>query len=100
MTYYKKILFWENGRRKKVLHEFRLAVIEYFNNSRFEWMADNRIEEPPASQARIKINRMLDEVHDIILASGINPLLVVTPPPAIGGYAHNVDLVQNLFYAT
>ena len=97
MKYYKKILVWENYRRIEKLVEFRNLVIEYFNNSRAEWMADGRIEEEAAQVARVKINRIMDETHNIILHSGINPTIIWTPPPAVGGYVKNVDLIQNIF---
>jgi hypothetical protein len=97
MNYYKKILPWENSRRLEKLVEFRCMVIGYFNSSRFEWMADGRIESPEAQETRVKINRMMDEVHNIFLYAGINPSIRHTPPPAIGGYIQSIDLVQNIF---
>ena len=39
----------------------------------------------------------MDEAHDIILYSGINPSITWSPPPAIDGYVRNIDLVQNIF---
>jgi len=97
MTYYTKILHWENSSRLNRLAEFRALVIEYFNNSRAEWMVDERIEQPKAEEARVKINRMMDGIHDIILYAGVNPSIRYTPPPAVGGYIQNIDLVQNIF---
>ena len=60
-------------------------------------MAGGRIEEDAAKEARVKINRIMDETHEIILCSGINPLLTWTPPALVGGYAQKVDLIQNIF---
>ncbi len=97
MTYYTKILPWENNSRLDKLAEFRALVIEYFNNSHAEWMVDERIEQPKAEEARVKINRMMNGVHDIILYAGVNPSIRYTPPPAVGGYIQNIGLVQNIF---
>lgn len=97
MTYYTKILPWENSRRLNRLAEFRALVIEYFNNSRVEWMVDERIEQPKAEEARVKINRMMDKIDDIILYAGVIPSVRYTPPPVVGGYTQNIDLVQNIF---
>jgi|TARA_R100001143_G_scaffold63527_2_gene71384 hypothetical protein len=97
MKSYKKIPIWENSRRLNKLYNFRGLIIEYFNNSRLEWMADERIEENDAREARVAINRSMDEVHAIILYSGISPSLIWTPPPAVGGYRQNIDLIQNVF---
>ncbi|MCD6271380.1 MAG: hypothetical protein J7K30_00705 [Deltaproteobacteria bacterium] len=60
-------------------------------------MVDDRIEEEAARVARVKINRVMVETHDIILNSGINPTLTWTPPPALGGYVRDIDLIQNIF---
>lgn len=97
MTPYTKILPWENARCLERLSEFRNLVVEYFNYSKADWRVSDRIEEPKAQEARVKINRMMDEVHDIILFSGVNPTYRWTPPPAVGGYVQNLDLVQNIF---
>ena len=97
LNYYKIILPWENNRRLDKLAEFRALVIHYFNNSRAESMVDERIEKPEAGGARVKINRMMDETHDIILYSGVNPSIRYTPPAVVGGYIQNIDLVQNVF---
>lgn len=97
MTYYTKILPWENNKRLDKLAEFRDLVIEYFKNSRAEWMVDERIEQSKAKEARVKINRMMDGIHDIILYAGVNPSIRYTPPPAVGGYIQTIDLVQNIF---
>ena len=97
MKFYKKIPVWENSRRLDKLYEFRELILKYFNNSGLEWMADGRIEEDDARAARVAINRSMDEVHDIVLYSGINPSITWTPPPAVGGYRQNIDLIQNIF---
>jgi len=97
MRYYTKILIWENKRRLNKLIEFRNLVIDYFDNSHADWMVNGRIETDAAKTARIKINRTVDETHDIILHSGINPILTWSPPPAVGGYVRNIDLIQNIF---
>jgi hypothetical protein len=97
LNYYRRILPWENNRRLDKLAEFRALVIQYFNNSRAEWMVDGRIEKPDAEETRVKINRMMDETHDIILCSGVNPSIRHIPPAVVGGYIQNIDLVQNVF---
>ena len=97
MRFYNKIPVWENSRRLKKLYEFRELILQYFNNSRSEWMADGRIEEDEARTARVAINRSMDEVHYIVLYSGISPSIIWTPAPAVGGYRQNIDLIQNIF---
>ena len=67
MRHYTKILVWENERRLNKLAEFRQLVIKYFNNSHWEWMVDERIEEDAAREARIQINRVVVEVHSIVV---------------------------------
>lgn len=98
MNFYTRITVWENRRRLEKLGKFRDLVLTYFNNSRAEWMADARIEQPAAEAARVQINRVMSEVHDIVLHSGIRPSIRWTPPPAVGGYVQDVDLINNIFH--
>ena len=97
MRHYTKILVWESERRLNKLRKFRQLVIEYFNNIDVDWLSDRRSENQAAQVTRSKINRIMAEVHAIILHSGTIPILTVTPPPAVGGYRTNVDLIDNIF---
>ncbi len=97
MRYYTKITIWENQSRLHKLSEFRKLILNYFIHSRAESLVGERIEEKEARKARVLINRAMDEVHDIILYSGINPSIRWTPPAAVGGYIQNIDLIQNIF---
>ena len=97
MKYYTKIPFWENKRRRTLLNRFREATVFYFNNSEAHWMADDRIENDKAKQTRTEINRMIHEIHKIVILSNVNPSILYTPPPAIGGYVRNIDLIINIF---
>ena len=98
MRYHTKILVWENARRLNKLIEFRELAIEYFSNSRpAGWGSSSRIEEDAAREARLKINLVIDEVHSIILTSGITPILSWTAPASIGSYVREVDLIDNIF---
>ena len=97
MRHYTQILVWENARRLNKLDEFRQLVIDYFSNIDADWLSDRRAENQTAQVARGKINRIMAEVHSIILHSGTIPILTIDPPPAVGGYRTNVDLIQNIF---
>jgi len=71
--------------------------MSYLNDSEAHWMADGRTEGNAATTARVEINRTMEEIHSIIMLSGINPVIIYTPPPAVGGYVQNVDVVYNIF---
>ena len=98
MRHYTKILILENERRLNKLIEFRELAIEYFSNSRpAGWGNSSRIEEDAAREARLKINLVIDEVHSIILNSGIIRTFSWTAPAVIGSYAREIDLIENIF---
>lgn len=97
MRFYTRILVRENRRRLERLAEFRSLVLSYFEHSEAHWMAEERDERPDAQSARVGINRSMDEIHDIILLSGVRPAVQWSPPPMVGGYIQNVDLVHNMF---
>ncbi len=97
MRYYTKIPFWENKRRLTLLQKFRELVVLYYDNTDAHWMVEGRIESDRAREIRVEINRMINEIHSIINMSDINTMTYYTPPPAIGGYAHHIDLILNIF---
>ena len=97
MRHYTKILIWENKRRLIKLIEFREFVIAYFDNAHTGWNMDPRIIEITPLEARRGINQSVQEVHSMILQSGINPTLKWIPPAAIGGYVQNVNLIHDTF---
>ena len=100
MSHYKRIPFWINKSRLKFLKKFRTSVETYFDNSSGNWMVDRRVEEPAAQEARIQINRNMDEAYRIIVFAGVNPTITYTPPAAIGGYIQRIDLIHNIFNLT
>ena len=96
MRHYTRILIWENKRRLNRLSEFRSLMIRYFNNSRVG-LGGGRVEESAAKEARREINRLRDEIHSIILNSGIDPVFSWTPPSAVGGDETEIDLIEDIF---
>ncbi len=96
MRHYTRILIWENKRRLNELREFRSFMIRYFNNSRVGF-GGGRVEESAAKEARREINRLRDEIHSIILNSGIDPIFSWTPPSAVGGDETEIDLIEDIF---
>ena len=97
MRYHTKILIWENKRRLNRLREFRFLMIRYFNNSRVDF-GGGRVEESAAKEAKREINRLREEIHSIILNSGIDPLFSWTPPSAVGGDETEIDLIEDIFH--
>ena len=96
MRHYTKILIWENKRRLNKLREFRSLMIRYFNHSRVGF-GGGRVEESAAKEARREINRLKDEIHSIILDSGIDPGFSWTPPSAVGGEETKINLIEDIF---
>lgn len=97
MRFFNEILIWENKRRVQKLLEFRSDVVEYFSNSKYEWMNRDRVENDKSQAARQKLNRSLEYTHDVLICSGTGTRIRYTPPAAIGGYIQDLDLVENIF---
>ncbi|MGE8723311.1 hypothetical protein ACO2KH_18475 [Leptospira terpstrae] len=96
MKNYKKCNIFQNKSRIKILNEYRADVINYFNNIRSSFIED--VEENEISKkARMKINLVNDQVYYIIYEAQISSVISWTPPPIIGGYVKNIDLVNNIF---
>lgn len=95
MRHYKKTTIFGNTGRLSELIEFRDLVVKYFGNAKYD-LGKVR-ENPDAQSARQSINFKMEKVHLIILASGVTPNLIYSPPPAIGGRSENIDLIQSIF---
>jgi len=68
----------------------------YFTTSADEGF-EEREETVKAQQARLQINRALDEIHKIISAAGVSTVIGYAPPPITGGLAGNIDVLLNVF---
>lgn len=96
MVWYKKRTIIGNTYCLRKLDDFRNDLILYFNNIERSFGLEF-IENSTGKQVRTKINRYVNEVHEIIITSGISTEVTYTPPPMIGGYRQNIDLVSNIF---
>lgn len=97
MRFYNKITFWENKRRLELLYDFHDMVVDYYNNSEYGWSSERRTENDKARTLRSRINLVMHEISKIVELSGILPILRWTPPPAVGGYIQNVNVIKNIF---
>lgn len=97
MRYYSRITIFENKKRINKLIDFTNNVIGYFNNVRPEYLSRSFIENQEAKEFRQKINLSIKEVRQIILASGTGTIFRYTPPPIIGGYTCNIDIIESIF---
>ena len=97
MSYFKKITIWGNCKRVKLLVEFRSLVVNYFNNLKHSDYGLEVHENEKAKQVRREINMNLDKMYSIIISAGVNPTIYYSPPPAVGGFAGDIDLIHNIF---
>ena len=95
MSWYKKITYWENRKRVKLLSKFRDLVVDYFNNVEYNFLHIK--ENQNTLRIRQEINLHLDRVYSYIIYTGVNPKIYYSPPPAVGGIAGNIDLIHNIF---
>ena len=97
MTIYTRITAFESARRILFLVEFRNLLVGYFNSKPESWSRQEEYESEESALLRSELNAQLDEAHAIITAAGIFPVMHWTPPPMIGGYSKNIDLIINVF---
>jgi len=87
----------ENNRRIGVLSDFYDQFVRYVSGTTYGWASESPQETPEAREARSNMNRLLDEVSGIMRSVGVPPVLGWSPPPAIGGYSRNIDVIINVF---
>ena len=95
MRGYSRIASIENDRRIRLLTQYRNDVVEYFNATSHREGGESGAAA--ANDARARINLVTDEVGDVIHAAAVSTVMTVTPPPIVGGYVRDVDLVHNIF---
>jgi len=93
---YKEIPIWENKKRIKELIKFRRNVVTYFNNLEAYNIMGIK-EKKEAQEIRIKINKKIDKIHSYFDDAGSVTSMHYIPPPAIGGYEREIDLLVNIF---
>ena len=94
------MLYWECKRRLALLREFRLRAVDYFENIEYAgWMAGGapRPMNEAAQKARHDMNRMLGEVLISLSRLTVPHVVSYQPPPRLGGYPQNVDVILNIF---
>jgi len=96
MRSYKQIIFIENDKRTKTLNKFRDLVENYFRRTEYDYNRDP-ILDSEGEELRKEINHLLSDVDFIVNASGTSTVIRYTPPPAIGGYIQDVNLLRNIF---
>lgn len=97
MFYYKDITLFQNKNRVEKIKYFRELIIFYFEREGYELENQEHFESLNEQALRTEINQKSNEVHQILTASDLRPIMNWTPPPMIGGYRQNIDLILNIF---
>ncbi len=97
MIWYKKRTIFGNTYCLKKLSTFRNDLITYFNNIEYHGFGSEITENDDSRKMRVNLNRNINEIDEIINTSGISPYVTYTPPPMIGGYIQDINLVTNIF---
>lgn len=100
MKYFERMFIWENIKRTDELLSFRNLVVQYFNAASYHWMADGRIENDEAVEARRQINLIIHKIKRYIREAGVSTIKYYSPPPAIGGFSGNIDIFDEIFNDT
>jgi hypothetical protein len=94
------MLYWECKRRLALLREFRALASDYFANIEYaDWMdigGEPTVNEK-SQKARNQINDMMHDAQLSFDLLGLPHTLLYTPPPMVGGYRQNVDVIGNIF---
>lgn len=95
MQAYNRIPIWENLKRTQCLVELLKLLGQYYANSKYDVYEFKRIENEVSNKIRSQINYSLIQNHKIVESAGISTCVQHTPPPAIGGYIQNIDILYN-----
>ena len=91
------ITFVQNILRRNVLKEYRSLVEKYFQNIDYNEYSRDIIDSGESRDIRKLLNSKNEAIQTIFRDVGITPDVVYTPPPAIGSYIQQINLIDNLF---
>lgn len=98
MKTYNRKTFFENKKCIENLNQFRQMVDDYLKNIKKDMFEIEPIENNKAANLRQKINLRTRHIQQIIIESGIVPILEYSPPPASGVFFQkNIDIISNIF---
>lgn len=91
------IFYWEAKRRIELLTTFRKRIEDYYARAHWDIYSHEWEEDEEAREIRRQIN---EEMRDVAVAAhfvGVDTNIFYTPPPATGGPAGNMALLENIF---
>lgn len=89
---------WQVSAAAEQLREFRSLVVGYFNSCTYDRAFGERAEKPESADIRRDINLRQQAIQRLVIVSRVSRHLTWTPPPAVGGYVQNIDLIANVFH--
>lgn len=90
------IFYWEAKRRLELLTAYRQLVNDYYNQAEWSPFADWEDTEESA-KIRQGINEGMYVVRLALNFVGITTVMYYAPPPAVGGIATDMALLDNVF---
>lgn len=94
-------MYWECKRRLAALRQFRVLAFDYFQNVRYlsrqDALRGQVLMNDKSQKARHEINQLLNDVALSLDLMDVTRIVTWTPPPMIGGYIQQVDLIGNIF---
>jgi len=94
--YNRHMLYWECKRRLNELLKFRELVVTYFSHRTIPHFQTVH-EDDTARKARSEINLRMNAAIRSCLRIGQTLTVFYSPPPVRGGFAGNLNLIQNMF---
>lgn len=98
MILFNKRTIWGNLHCQDKLIEFRNSIVDYFNNCSFDEWSRHFSENENARSIRSNLNQNLPYIEDIVNGADVTTYITYTPPPIVGGYRQNINLVANIFH--
>jgi len=94
----KQLTIFSVKKRIKTLEEFKVLVIKYFKSRKSHIGEVYETEE--SLKYRSEINLLVSKIEQYVFDADISDEYFYTPPPVVGGYAHRLKLLPNIFNLT
>jgi len=92
----RSIFYWEAKRRLDLLRAYRQKIVDYYANAHWDPYHQYWDDTEETSELRREINEGMRDVAVATRFVGITTEIYYAPPPAIGGIAGNMSLLDNV----
>src|SRR4030095_10448584 len=93
----RSLFYWEAKRRLDLLTAYRQRIADYYEKAKWDRSSGRWHDDEERRELPHQINEGMRDVAVAAQFVGISTDIYYAPPPAVGGIAGNISLLDNVF---